>query len=99
MTTANNKSNRVHLFSVDIDLLSMVETVSIIQTWLTSDETSWLCVAGDVNNLSITMREALSTPIATLQNMGEAACARVITRHNIDNEAVKLAEHFRSKSN
>lgn len=40
MTIAHNKSNRVHLFGVYIDLLSMVETVSIIQTWLASDETS-----------------------------------------------------------
>lgn len=40
MTIAHNKSNRAHLFGVDIDLLSIVETVSIIQTWLASDEAS-----------------------------------------------------------
>ena len=62
-------------------------------------ENGWLCVAGDVTNLTDTMREALLTPIATLQKMGDAAHACVITRHNIDIEAAKLAEHFRIKSN
>ena len=57
-------------------------------------ENGWLCVAGDVHNLSDTLREALSTPIATLQQMGDAAYARVITRHNIDTEAAKLAQHI-----
>ncbi|MBC7755578.1 MAG: glycosyltransferase family 4 protein, partial [Bdellovibrio sp.] len=62
-------------------------------------ENGWLCVAGDVNNLTDTMRKALSTPNATLQKMGDAAYARVVDRHNIDMEAAKLAEHFRIKSN
>ena len=57
-------------------------------------ENGWLCVAGDVEDLSKAMREALSLPIATLQKMGDAAYTRVIARHNIDIEAAKLAEHF-----
>ena len=40
MTITNNKNNRVHLFGVDIDMLSMAETVSIIQAWIAADETS-----------------------------------------------------------
>jgi N-acetylglucosaminyldiphosphoundecaprenol N-acetyl-beta-D-mannosaminyltransferase len=39
MTTLNNKK-RVHLFGVDIDLLSMAETVCLIQQWLAADHTN-----------------------------------------------------------
>jgi colanic acid/amylovoran biosynthesis glycosyltransferase len=60
-------------------------------------ENGWLCVAGDVRNLTDTMREALLTPVTKLQKMGDAAYERVITRHHIDIEAAKLAEHFRAK--
>lgn len=62
-------------------------------------ENGWLCVAGDVTDLTNTIREALLTPIATLQKMGAAAYERIITRHNIDTEVAKLAEHFRAKIN
>ena len=62
-------------------------------------ENGWLCVAGDVTNLTDTMREALSTPVATLQNMGNAAYERVITRHNIDIEAAILAAHIKGEVN
>ena len=62
-------------------------------------ENGWLCVAGDVADLTRTMRQALLTPIETLQTMGDAAYERVITRHNIDSEAAKLAEHFMAKTN
>lgn len=62
-------------------------------------ENGWLCVAGDVHNLTETMRDALSTPITTLQQMGDAAFERVVTRHNIDIEAAKLAQHIRTKVN
>jgi colanic acid/amylovoran biosynthesis glycosyltransferase len=62
-------------------------------------ENGWLCVAGDVYNLTETMREALTTPIAQLQKMGDAAYERVIARHNIDVEATKLAEHIKAGIN
>ena len=62
-------------------------------------ENGWLCVAGDVHNLTDTMREALSTSVTTLQKMGDAAFERVIARHNIDIEAAKLAQHIRAKTN
>jgi colanic acid/amylovoran biosynthesis glycosyltransferase len=60
-------------------------------------DNGWLCVAGDVRNLTDTIREALSMPTATLQQMGDAAYARVITRHNIDIEAAKLAQHIKGE--
>ncbi|WP_020168538.1 MULTISPECIES: glycosyltransferase family 4 protein [Methylotenera] len=58
-------------------------------------ENGWLCVAGDVDDLTQTMQHALSTPLEKLQKMGEAAYTSVIARHDIDIEAAKLANHFR----
>jgi len=55
----------------------------------------WLCVAGDVDDLSQTMQHALSTSLEKLQEMGEAAYTSVVARHDIDIEAAKLANHFR----
>ena len=62
-------------------------------------ENGWLCVAGDVTDLTNTIRDALLTPTAVLKRMGDAAHERVIVRHAIDTEAAKLAEHFRDKIN
>jgi colanic acid/amylovoran biosynthesis glycosyltransferase len=59
-------------------------------------ENGWLCVAGDIDDLTRTMREALNTPLASLEAMGEAAYRRAIGRHNIDIEAAKLAEHIKA---
>ncbi len=64
---------------------------------VTHGENGWLCVAGDVADLTNRIREALAASTNTLQKMGDAAYERVITRHNIDIEATKLAEHFRAK--
>ncbi len=38
MTFSNDKNKRVHLFGVDIDLLSMAETVGLIRQWLKAPE-------------------------------------------------------------
>jgi colanic acid/amylovoran biosynthesis glycosyltransferase len=59
-------------------------------------ENGWLCVAGDIDDLMRAMREALATPLANLEAMGDAAYKRVIERHNIDIEAAKLAEHIKA---
>lgn len=59
------------------------------------NENGWLCVAGDVDDLTQTLQRALSTPIERLQEMGESAYKAVISRHDIDIEAAKLASHFR----
>ncbi len=60
------------------------------------DENGWLCVAGDVDDLALTMQQALSTPIDKLQEMGEMAYQQVVARHNIDTEASKLAQLMQS---
>ena len=66
---------------------------------LIQGENGWLCAAGDVDDLSKAMREALTMPVETLQKMGDAAHTRVIARHNIDIEAAKLVEHFKASVN
>lgn len=38
MTVSTNKNKRVHLFGADIDLLSMAETVGLIQQWIAAPE-------------------------------------------------------------
>ncbi len=58
-------------------------------------ENGWLCVAGDIDDLSQTMQRALVTPLERLQEMGAAAYTSVVARHDIDVEAAKLASHFR----
>ena len=63
---------------------------------LIQGENGWLCAAGDVDDLSKAMREALTMPVETLQKMGDAAHTRVIARHNIDIEAAKLAKHIKA---
>ena len=66
---------------------------------LIQGENGWLCVAGDVDDLTKAMRDALTMPLETLRKMGDAAYTRVIARHNIDIEAAKLAEHFKASVN
>lgn len=66
---------------------------------LIKGENGWLCVAGDVHDISNAMREALTLPVETLQKMGDAAYTRVIARHNIDIEAAKLAGHIKASLN
>jgi colanic acid/amylovoran biosynthesis glycosyltransferase len=56
----------------------------------------WLCVAGDIDALTTAMHESLSTPLDTLQKMGETAYSRVIARHNIDTEVTKLAKYIKA---
>ena len=50
----------------------------------------WLVPAGDVDALATAMRECLDASTTQLQTMGEAARGRVIQRHHIDTEALKL---------
>ena len=61
-------------------------------------ENGWLCAAGDLDDLTRAMREALATPHKVLQKMGDAAYARVTLRHNIDIEAAKLGELIKTSS-
>lgn len=57
-------------------------------------ETGWLVPAGDAGALAGAIRALAETPRARLEDMGRAAQARVLARHDIDREASKLAELF-----
>jgi glycosyltransferase involved in cell wall biosynthesis len=57
-------------------------------------EDGWLCPAGDVEALVEALKDFLSMPFNLLQEMGDAAHARVVERHSIDVEARKLGQLF-----
>jgi glycosyltransferase involved in cell wall biosynthesis len=59
-------------------------------------ENGWLFPAGSIEDLVSAMASCLSTDPAELSRMGELGRARVMARHSIDRESVKLAELFRA---
>jgi colanic acid/amylovoran biosynthesis glycosyltransferase len=59
-------------------------------------ETGWLVPAGDAVALRAALREVSRTPQGKLAAMGGAARALVLERHDVDREAARLAQHFRS---
>lgn len=61
---------------------------------LVTPEVGWLVPAGDAAALAKAIGTLAATPPATLRAMGEAARARVFARHDIDQEAAKLARLF-----
>lgn len=61
-----------------------------------SGENGWLVPAGNVKALTHAMETCLNMPVDVLRRMGEAAHARVLTRHNVDTQAAKLIELFRA---
>lgn len=56
--------------------------------------TGWLVPAGDPQALAQAMVTAHQTSVADLTAMGAAGRARVLTRHDINQEAAKLASLF-----
>ena len=58
-------------------------------------ENGWLVPAGDSDALAAAMDNMARTPFATLKKMGAAAHARAMERHNVYNEAEKLANFMR----
>jgi glycosyltransferase involved in cell wall biosynthesis len=56
-------------------------------------ESGWLVPAGDVDALTQAMQAALEAPRETLARMGGLARERVLSRHSVDREASKLADH------
>jgi colanic acid/amylovoran biosynthesis glycosyltransferase len=61
-------------------------------------EHGWLVPAGDVEALASAMQTCLAAPAETIVRMGDAARARVLARHDVDKEASKLINLFRSQS-
>lgn len=62
-------------------------------------ENGWLFPAGSVEELATAMEDCLATPVALLQQMGEAGHQRVLQRHSMDAGAAKLAVLFREPCN
>ena len=60
-----------------------------------NDETGWLFPAAAVEDLATAMESCLSRTPEELQRMGERGQQRVIERHSIDDQAMKLAALFR----
>lgn len=56
----------------------------------------WLVPAGDADSLAAALRECLDAPLAVLQKMAEAAHERVVACHDINVEAAKLANLFKT---
>jgi glycosyltransferase involved in cell wall biosynthesis len=56
----------------------------------------WLVPAGDFEALADVMRDCLEMPGSMLVRMGEAAHKRVLERHSVDTEAVKLCKLFQT---
>ena len=54
----------------------------------------WLCAAGDIDALAAAMQACLAASPADLSRMAASAHARVLTRHDVDREAAKLAALF-----
>jgi colanic acid/amylovoran biosynthesis glycosyltransferase len=55
----------------------------------------WLFPAGSVESLAAAMEDCLSRPVEDLRVMGESARARVLERHSVEDQAMRLSELFR----
>jgi glycosyltransferase involved in cell wall biosynthesis len=62
------------------------------------EENGWLVPAGSVAELVQAMKSCLSTPLAAMDDMGDQARNRVLLRHDIDREALKLADLFQESA-
>jgi len=58
-------------------------------------EHGWLVPAGDVDALTHAMKACLDAPTETCARMGEEAYKRVLARHSVDTQSVRLIELFR----
>jgi len=69
--------------------------VAGIPELVVTGEHGWLIPAGDVDELARTIQICLDTPVKRLEEMGQSAHNRVLERHHIDIEALRLADLFR----
>jgi colanic acid/amylovoran biosynthesis glycosyltransferase len=63
---------------------------------LVTPDTGWLVPAGDADRLAAAIADMARTPPDRLAEMGHAARARVLARHDIDIEAAKLDVLFKA---
>lgn len=62
------------------------------------EQHGWLVPAGDVEALASAMQDCLAALPQTIAEIGAKAHARVLERHDVDKEALKLVELFRGCS-
>ncbi len=62
-------------------------------------ENGWIFPAGSIEDIAVAIEDFLSKPDEELCRMGDAAYARVLERHSIDNESAKLATLFTKSGN
>ena len=60
-------------------------------------EHGWLVPAGDAGALASAMQACLDAAPEAIARMGDAARTRVLERHDVDKEARRLADLFRSQ--
>jgi glycosyltransferase involved in cell wall biosynthesis len=65
---------------------------------LVTEKIGWLVPAGDQEALVEALQDCLSAPLVRLQEMGAQGRARVLSRHDADVEAHKLATLFAEKA-
>jgi colanic acid/amylovoran biosynthesis glycosyltransferase len=58
-------------------------------------ENGWLVPAGSVDDLTVALKQLITTDTSKLKEMGDAAYHRVKQRHDIDTEAAKLFMLFK----
>jgi colanic acid/amylovoran biosynthesis glycosyltransferase len=69
--------------------------VAGIPELVVSGEHGWLVPAGDTDALASAVQACLDAPLERITEMGESARARVLQRHDIDQEVLKLIDLFR----
>lgn len=72
----------------------LTTAVAGIPELVRNQENGWLFSAGSVGVLADAMVTCLAAPPTAMQAMGQAAQLRVLERHSIETEALKLATHF-----
>ncbi|MDY6937341.1 MAG: glycosyltransferase family 4 protein [Cyanobacteriota bacterium] len=71
--------------------------VAGIPELVTPNKCGLLVPAGNANDLAVAMRTMLQMPVAELETWGRTGAERVAEQHNIDREAERLANLFRSE--
>lgn len=78
----------------------------VLGTWIAGNpelilpgQTGWLVPAGDAAALARAMQDIAATPAPRLREMGQAARTRVLQRHDINQQAARLATLFEGAIN
>lgn len=72
--------------------------VSGVPELVVSGESGWIVPAGSIDQLAEAMLKCLEATPEQLLRMGEAGCARVRQRHDIDREAAKIRGYIMDKA-